>query len=68
MLQKVQVPADYTDQILKVRRTLSYYERSTPLDQSHIYDMDQAMCRFDMPQNQTVNECEGRTIQIKMKA
>ncbi len=48
------VPADYADQILEVRKA-----------PSHIYNMDQTMCRFDMPGNRTNSVRGGRTIRIK---
>ena len=59
------VPADYADQIFKVRKDIILLRKQHSIEPSHIYNMDQTMCRFDMPQNRTVDVRGGRTIRIK---
>ena len=59
------VPADYADQILQVRKDVISLRKKNSIEPSHIYNMDQFMCRFDMSGNRTNSVRGGRTIRIK---
>ena len=59
------VPADYADQIMQFRKTIITVRKAKKIDPSHIVNMDQTMCRFDMPPARTNNIRGERTIRIK---
>lgn len=59
------IPADYADQIFKVRKEIIKLRKKHMIEPSQIYNMDQTMCRFDMPQNRTNARRGGSTIRIK---
>lgn len=63
MFQKI--PGDYTDQIFKVGKEIIKLRKKHMIEPSQIYNMDQTMCRFDMPQNRTNARHGGSTIRIK---
>ena len=52
------IPADYADQIFKVRKEIIKMRKKHVIEPSQIYNMDQTMCRFDMPQNRTNTHCK----------
>ena len=47
------IPADYADQIFKVRKEIMKLRKKHMIEPSQIYNMYQTMCHFDMPQNRT---------------
>ncbi len=59
------VPADYSDLISHFRKSVIAFRKANHLEPAHIVNMDQTMCRFDMPRSRT-NEIRGtKTIRIK---
>ena len=69
-LQKV--PADYADllhtfrkAIITLRKAIITLHKASDIEPSQIVNMDQMMCRFDMPLNHTNNKKGAKTIRIK---
>jgi hypothetical protein len=60
------VLADYPDQIVHFRKTIIAVRKAKKIARSHIVNMDQTMCHFDMPPARTNNIRGERTIWIKM--
>ena len=60
------VPADYAELIQELRASIIRIWKAKDTSLSHIINMDQIMCRIDMPSTRT-NDVRGRrTIWIKM--
>ena len=59
------VPADYAELIQELRASVIRIRKAKDISPSYIINMDQTMCRFDMPSTRT-NDVRGRrTIRIK---
>ena len=53
------VPADYADHLHHFRQTIIRLRKAKAIDPSAIVNMDQTMCRFDMPRART-NDSRGK--------
>ena len=59
------VPADYADQLHHFRQTIIRLREANGIDPSAIVNMDQTMCRFDMPRARTNDSRGKKTIWVK---
>ena len=59
------VPADYADQLHHFRQTIIRLRKANGIDPSAIFNMDQTMCRFDMPRARTNDSRGKKTIRVK---
>ena len=59
------VPAEYANKIQQLRAPVIKIRKAKDIPPSRIINMDQTMCRFDMPRSRTNNIRGSRTIRIK---
>ena len=59
------LPADYADQLHTFRKSVITIRKAESIGPAGIINMDQTMCRFDMPPSRTNNKRGERTIRIK---
>lgn len=59
------MPANFADLLHKFRRAIIALRKANHIDPSQIVNMDQTMCRFDMPPNRTNHVKGSKTIRIK---
>ena len=59
------VPTDYAELIQELQASIIGIQKAKDILPSHIINMDQTMCRFDMLSSQTNNVRGSRTIRIK---
>ena len=59
------VPADFADKLLDLRERIITIRKANDIGPSGIINMDQTMCRFDMPPSYTNSVRGSKTIRIK---
>ena len=59
------LPADYADHLHTFRKSVIVIRKAENIGHADIINMDQTMCRFDMPPSRTNNKRGERTIRIK---
>ena len=59
------VPADYADQLHHFRKSVIAVRKANNIDPHQIINMDQTMCRFDMPPKRTNTKKGAKTVRIK---
>ena len=59
------IPADYADLLHSFRKSVITIRKAENIGPADIVNMDQTMCRFDMPPSHTNNKRGERTIRIK---
>ena len=59
------VPSDYADLLHTFRKTIIIARKTHKIEPLDIVNMDQTMCRFDMPPSRTNNKKGEKTIHIK---
>ena len=59
------VPADYADKLLTFRKSIISIRKNKNISPSSIVNMDQRMCRFDMPLSRTNSKKGEKTVRIK---
>ena len=59
------VPADYADKLMTFRKAVISIRKTKSISQSNIINMDQTMCRFDMPPSRTNSKKGEKTVRIK---
>ena len=59
------LPVDYADQLHTFRKSVITIHKAESIGPADIINMDQIMCRFNMPPSRTHNKRGERTIRIK---
>ena len=59
------VPANYADKLMTFRKVVISIRKNKNISPSNIINMDQTMCRFDMPPSRTNSKKGMKTVRIK---
>ena len=59
------VPANYADKLMTFRKAVISIRKNKNISPSNIINMDQTMCRFDMPPSRTNSKKGKKTVRIK---